>query len=464
MPQTPAFFLNTLALLGLTLPSVAAAAPATANSAATLETWHGTVSLGERRISVGLTLYGTGAELWLPDQGIRGIPMTVQGGAANRLSVRLEHWPGQPQVAVQRTGTGDAQLLSGTFQQGGFKSPITLWHGPIPSLPRPQEPRSPLPYRTREVTILGAGGTPLSGTLTLPSGAGPFAAAVLVSGSGPQDRDSTLHGHRPFLVLADALTRRGMAVLRLDDRGVGGSGSDLYTAHYSDLSDDISAAVTFLRGHPSVRPQQVGLIGHSEGGSLVMLTAQELRPAPAFAVLLGSPAVPGRELLSQQLRAQLAARGLNKSTIEAQVTAQAQALSGQRPDPNRLPLSGSELEQAWLHARPFARSTYLKDFLAYDPRPALEASRVPTLAVFGSLDLQVPPSAGAQPMRALLSRSSSAANIPSEVHELPRLNHLLQPARSGLPEEYAEIPTTLDLSALNLLTRWLERGHWLTKG
>lgn len=471
-----------LAGLGL-IPScfAAAALPAQAPTQATraqtaeAEAWHGTVWLGERRVQVGVTLHrtlhGTAADLWLPDQGLRGVPlqlvqptitapkmtMPTVTAPSEPLDVQLAHWPGQPQLRLSRVGTGTAQTLTGTFRQGGFSSPLTLWRGPVTFPPRPQEPQPPpteKPYQEREVRILGAGGTPLRGTLTLPVGSGPFPAAVLVSGSGPQDRDSTLHGHRPFLVLADFLARQGIASLRLDDRGVGGSEGDLYAAHYSDLSRDLQAAVTFLRGHPAVRGDQVGFIGHSEGGSLAALSATQLQPPPAFAVLLGSPAISGRELLALQLRSQLVARGLSSAEITARAEAQALALGGQRPQLEQLPLSGSELEQAWLHARPFRRSPYLQDFLSYDPQPALQslqAQHVPTLAVFGSLDLQVPPSAGAQPLRALLTGRGSA------VHELSGLNHLLQPAHTGLPEEYAEIPTTLDPSVLQLLERWLEQ-------
>ncbi|WP_261663785.1 alpha/beta fold hydrolase [Deinococcus sp. Marseille-Q6407] len=443
------------------LPSLAASEPSPAIPAQAAEAWHGTIAQRGRQVPVGLNLQGDNlqgdsAELWLPDQGIRGAAVrVVSDPAGGAFSVQLEHWPGQPRLQLTRSGTGAATVLSGTFQQGGFSSPLTLWRGVVTLPARPQEPRPPLPYRSQEVTVWGAGATALRGTLTLPAGPGPFPAALLLSGSGPQDRDSTLHGHRPFLVLADRLTRQGFAVLRLDDRGTGRSGGDLYNSRYSDLSGDAQAAVDFLRGLRTVQADRVGLIGHSEGGWVAAQAAQRLSPPPAFLVLLGSPAVPGSELLDLQLRAQLQAQGLGEAEIEARAAAQAEALAGHHASLLTAPLPSSEIEQAWLHSRAFVQSPYLQDFLAYDPRPALRANRVPTvptLAVFGSHDLQVPPVAGAGPLRRLLSGPRS------EVHELSGLNHLLQPARSGLPQEYAQIPTTLDPAALDLIGRWLQQA------
>ncbi|GHF98258.1 lipoprotein [Deinococcus piscis] len=451
-----------LAALALSLPATAVSQaeipplpsdprPATpARTTHGANTWHGSLFQRGREVAVGLNLRGNSAELWLPDQGIRGVTVPVTGNPSSTLTVQLKHWPGQPQLQLTRSGQGQTAVLRGTFRQGAFSSPLTLWPGNVSLPPRPQEPRTPLPYRTQDVTVWGADAVALRGTLTLPPGPGPFPAALLVSGSGPQDRDSTLHGHRPFLVLADQLTRQGLAVLRLDDRGTGASDGDLYSVHYRDLASDVQAAVTFLRGHGSVRQEAVGLIGHSEGGSLAALGAQGLRPVPAFLVLLGSPAVPGRELLDLQLRAQLQAQGLGASETEARAALQAQSLQNHRVSPGQGPLSSSEIEQAWLHSRAFVHSPYLQDFLAYDPRPALRSSQVPTLALFGSRDLQVPPAAGAQPMRELLRGPGS------EVHELSGLNHLLQPARTGLPQEYASIPTTLDPAALDLTLRWVK--------
>ncbi|MDO4263309.1 MAG: alpha/beta hydrolase, partial [Deinococcus sp.] len=457
-----------LAALALSLPAVAAAQagvfslapgpsgpPPQARSDASVGTaagtWHGSLLQRGREVPVGLNLHGSSAELWLPDQGVRGVTVPITGDPTGTFTVQLRDWPGQPQLNLTRSGQGGGAVLRGTFRQGGFAAPMTLWPGRVSLPPRPQEPRAPLPYRTQEVTIWGADATALRGTLTLPPGPGPFPAALLISGSGPQDRDSTLHGHRPFLVLADRLTRQGFAVLRLDDRGTGASDGDLYSVHYRDLAHDVQAAATFLRGHGSVRATAVGLIGHSEGGSLAALGAQGLHPAPAFLVLLGSPAVPGRELLDLQLRAQLRAQGVSSAETEARAALQSEALQNHRVSPLQVPLPSSEIEQAWLHSRAFVRSPYLQDFLTYDPRPALRDSRVPTLAVFGARDLQVPPAAGAQPMRGLLRTPGS------EVHELRGLNHLLQPASTGLPQEYAAIPTTLDPAALDLIGRWLQR-------
>ena len=426
--------------------------------------WHGSVRLGEREVALGLRLTpGGGAQLWLPDQGLRGTAAPLQQEANGALRVEVSSWLGRPTLTLQAPQAGGVRQA--TFTQGSCGPPLPRGPGALLLPPRPQEPAAPLPYPAREVTVLGAGGTPLRGTLTLPAQrGGPVPAVLLVSGSGPQDRDSSLSGHRPFLVLADALTRAGFAVLRLDDRGVGRSGGDLYRTPYRDLSLDLQAGVAFLRGLGTVDAARVGLIGHSEGGLLVLQAAQELTPPPAFMVLLATPAVPGREVLRVQLQDQLRARGKPPAEIATQTRLQALALSGedaghyaaaaQATSGRESPPSGSEIEQAWLYAQPFARSPYLQDFLAYDPRPALRATHMPTLAIFGGLDRQVPRAAGAGPMRDLLRCQGC------EVREIAGLNHLLQPAQSGLPEEYASIPTTLDPRALDLLVRWLrEAAH-----
>lgn len=328
------------------------------------------------------------------------------------------------------------------------------------------------PLRNEDVRYPGDG-VELAGTLALPASHRPAPAVLLISGSGPQDRDSALFGHRPFLVLSEALTRAGYVVLRVDDRGVGGSGGVLDEATYDELVADITAGVEFLRARPEVDPAQVGLLGHSEGGVLAPLAAGQT--GAAFVVSLAGPAVSGEEVLVAQNRSAFALMGRPAEEAEAQV-AYVRELSGllragetdaaralarreigrqlelmppeQRPTPEQI--------EAQLPVTPYFRSLVL-----HDPAPSLRALRVPVLAVYGGKDVQVPAAQSEPAARELL-----AAGPDATVCTFPQLNHLMQPADTGAPAEYASIPTAIDPAVLDLVSGWLATrfatGHGLT--
>lgn len=324
-----------------------------------------------------------------------------------------------------------------------------------PAITRPQEPVPPFPYRAEEVTY-PSGDLTLASTLTLPTGGGPFPAVVLITGSGPQNRDEELMGHRPFLLIADTLTRAGYAVLRTDDRGVGGSGGDLDTATYADLAGDIAQGVAFLRTRPEIDTRRIGLFGHSEGGYLAPLAAPGADIA--FAVLMAGPSVPGAEVLIEQNRLLFAAQGAPPERIDEQVTyltawtglLRAGDLDSAK-DLARRHNAGLPAEQRAPDDVVAALTTpYTAALVTYDPAPALRALRVPVLAFFGGKDLQVPAAQNEGPMRAALSGSPAAT-----VRTFPGLNHLMQPAGTGTPSEYATIGTTIDPAVLTSVTGWL---------
>jgi dipeptidyl aminopeptidase/acylaminoacyl peptidase len=262
------------------------------------------------------------------------------------------------------------------------------------------EPAPPVASRADDV-LVRSGDDVLAGTLTRPLGPGPFPAVVLISGSGAQDRDDTVDGRRPFRVLADALTGAGFAVLRTDDRGVGGSAGSYAAATYDDLTSDVLAQVSYLATRPDVDPARIGLLGHSEGGYLAPLAVSRSQDMVAFVVLLAAPAVPGADLLAHRGR-----------PVDRQ------------------------------GAGPRQRS-----FLDYDPGPALGALPVPVLAVYGDQDVQVPPEQSVPVLTTLLAGKPDVA-----VDVLPGLDHSLRPVG-----EYDDAhDTTIAPDALDLVTGWMK--------
>ena len=455
-------------------------APAPAADAA--GTWRGAIEIpqqGQLAVVVELRREGDGwsGTIDIPQQGAKDAPLDriAVDGAAVRFSI--PGVPGDPTF----DGTLDGDTIAGTFRQGGAALAFSLARldaeeAAAAAAPpnRPQEPKPPFPYRVEE-TAVDSGGVTLAGTLTLPPGDGPFPGVVLLSGSGPQDRDETLAGHKPFLVLADHLTRAGVAVLRLDDRGVGGSGGSLDAATYADLAADAAAALSHLAARPEVADDRVGLIGHSEGGMLAPRVAAAAAPGapPAFVVLLAGPAVAGEELLSRQLSglarvqgvppelmdefdalvesgiAALAAGG-GANEIEARLTARVGELAADRSDDERRDLASLAGTLARLLAG-FERPLF-RELVTYDPAPVLARLRVPVLAIYGERDLNIPAAVNAPALEAALER---AGNADATVRTLPELNHLLQHAPTGNPTEYGQIEETMSPQALELVADWI---------
>jgi pimeloyl-ACP methyl ester carboxylesterase len=330
---------------------------------------------------------------------------------------------------------------------------------------RPQQLHPPFPYRSEEVSIPNprAPGVTLAGTLTLPQGDGPFPAAILITGSGPQDRDESLMGHRPFAVLADYLTRHGIAVLRYDDRGTARSTGSFEGATSADFATDAAAAYAFLRGRPGIDRNKIGYIGHSEGGMVGPLAAPD-SPGLAYMVLLAGPGERTRDLLEAQRRAigqtmglsaaeldqagplngrllEIAAGDLPRAEAEAAMRAVLtdEALAGAGLTPAQRDLMMARVLDPWF-----------RWFLRYDPGPALRALHMPVLALNGSLDRQVLPEANLAGIRAAL-----AGNPDVTITLLPGLNHLFQNARTGGIGEYAEIEETMAPVALQTVADWI---------
>jgi hypothetical protein len=433
--------------------------------------WEGAIATVGGDLVVRLDLEPTAAgwrgTLDIPQQGAEGLPVTGIAVEGERVRFRLAGVPGEPTFEGALT-QGE---IRGTFTQTGARLPFRLGRTPMPRPPRPQEPLGELPYRSEEVRVR-AGDLELACTLSVPPGSGPFPAVVLLSGSGAQNRDGQILGHRPLAVFADALGRRGIVALRCDDRGVGGSDGRPAQATTEALAADAAAALELLRTRPEVAAGRVGLVGHSEGGLVASLAAAR-QPGTAFVVLLGTPGVPGRELLPLQVRRLAGAGGVAPGVVAQQVALVTEAveLVAHEADPVRLregldavarrqfellggagAMSGPDLDAAVAREVDRLLTPWFRYFVAYDPRSALEKLRMPVLVVAGELDLQVPADQNLPPIEAALA---AAGNTEVTVRLLPGLNHLLQPATTGLPTEYYLLETTVDPVVLSLVCDWI---------
>ncbi len=393
-----------------------------------------------------------------PDQGVAGIlvPETLFEDGVLTLSL--------PALAARFEGRLDGDgFLDGTWMQGGGSLPLRLERVDGVAPPnRPQEPKPPFPYEAEEVTFENEEDSiGLAGTLTRPSGTGPFPAVVLISGSGPQDRDESVFGHKPFLVLADHLTREGFAVLRFDDRGVGGSTGDFATATTLDFVRDVEAGVRFLRSRPDVGSKPLGLIGHSEGGIIAPLAAHE--GLVDFVVLIAPPGVNGSEVILSQTVAILKGSGATEEEV-----AEAQALQERVLDiaSGPLPIDRKRSELlSILQGVPGASpetvegqveqmlSPWMQFFLIHDPVPALTGLRVPVLAILGERDVQVLVDVNLEPLESALKASQARY----EVRVLEGLNHLMQEAETGQVTEYVRIEQTMSPKALDVIADWMHR-------
>lgn len=418
------------------------------------------------------------ASLASPDQGAARIPLTAIGVKDGELTFESKVIGAKYAGKRNKDGTG----FDGVFQQGGLKIPLVLKRTARAIEPsRPQTPRPPFPYRSESVVYDNAAdGVKLAGTLTMPNGAGPFPAVLLITGSGAQDRDETIFAHKPFLVIADYLTRRGIAVLRVDDRGVGGS-TDKGDETIDDHVGDVLAGVAFLKGRRQIDAARIGLAGHSEGGIIAPLAAIR-SPDVAFIVLMAGTGLPGIDILKAQARLISKVAGATDSELERSAKIQQRLLeiliAEKDPQVARTRIAKAakeimagmtEAEKKDLHesggdlatlAEPF-NSAWFRSFVTYDPRPTLKKVRCPVLALNGEKDLQIPAKENLDEIRKALE---TGGNRDVRIIEFPGVNHLFQPCKTGSPGEYGTIETTIAPEVLKALADWIgektnERPH-----
>jgi len=327
-------------------------------------------------------------------------------------------------------------------------------------LKRPQNPARPYPYRDQEVTFENrVQSVTLAATLTIPQGDGPFPAVLLITGSGPQDRDETLLGHKPFLVLADYLTRHGIAVLRADDRGTGKSTGVFGNATTADFATDVEAGFSYLKTRTEVDPHKIGLVGHSEGGVIAPMVAARNKDV-AYIVMMAGTGVSGDQVLVAQGEAIELANGKDpaEAAKDAAKKKEMIALVETEKDPDNLEkelkekMTGDIPEPQIGTAIQQLTSPWFRYFMTYDPAIALRKVTCPVLAINGSLDKQVLPKQNLPAIRQALQESG---NKHVEIDELPGLNHLFQTAKTGSTAEYAQIEETMSPVALEKISTWI---------
>lgn len=424
--------------------------------------WEGALALPQASLRLVLRIktgpYGTIALLDSPDQLAVGMPLTSITRDGDKVGFT------HSAIRAQFSGilSSDGQAIAGEFNQGRAL-PLTFKKRTTAVVTRrPQMPAKPYPYREEEVTFDSVPGVRLAGTLTLPTGPGPFPAAVLITGSGAQDRDETILAHKPFLVLADDLTRRGVAVLRYDDRGFAKSTGDFAKATTEDFAVDAAAAAAFLRTRPDIDPARVGLIGHSEGGIVAPMVAAK-EPKTAFVVLMAGVGAPTDAAMAAQRAALNPHFGLSAErsrqgdlvigrTLAAMKGAKDSAEAEARATVVLLREGGSvgvTAENVQTIARQLS-SDWTRKLMAYDPAPTLRAVKAPILAVNGTKDLQVIADLNLSAIKA-----ATSANRDATVVALPGLNHMFQTARTGAVGEYADIEETIAPVALKTIGDWV---------
>ena len=444
-------------------------------------TWYGTLNIQGTQLPLVFHVKKTGTEysttMDSPKQGATGMPSDKTTFTNKVLTIEASG------IGMKYTGTylPDSNKINGTFEQGQLRSILVLSNKPdketiAKAQPRPQDPKD-FPYKQEEVTFNNpTGGNTLAGTLTLPFNGKASKIVVLISGSGPQNRNEELtpYNHRPFLVLSDYLTRQGIAVLRYDDRGIGKSTGNFSKATTADFADDAEAAVKYILSRPDLKTMAIGLAGHSEGGMIAPIVASR-NPNVKFIVLMAGPGIQIAELYTQQI-----ADGMKLAGVPVEEVAQKKATNFKvfttMKDAVDLPLQQAEAEielmlRKELDLLPMNKldseaktaivqqtlnnykMPWFRYFIAFDPSVYLTKVKCPVLALNGTLDFQVACNANLAGIKAGLEK---AGNKRFEIVPMEGLNHLFQKANTGAGTEYETIEETFNTAALQKISVWIK--------
>jgi pimeloyl-ACP methyl ester carboxylesterase len=435
-------------------------------------TWHGLLDVGQKlRLDIHISKSGDtySGKLDSPDQGAKDIPATKVEFTNNTLVFEVKN------LGVSYSGNLKSDSIDGTFKQGGFSTKLLLTRSivELKAANRPQNPLGPFDYLEEEVSFENkVEKFNLSGSLTYPKGEGPFPAVILVSGSGPQDRNEEISDHKPFWIIADYLTNQGFAVLRYDDRGTAKSKGNFETATSVELANDAEGALDYLKTNPKINAAKICIAGHSEGAMLAVILAARRKDIHSIALLAG-PGIQGSELLLLQQYLINKANGIPEKSNKAmqrfnrkiyKIVVNQSNITDSKPiiekeirkalkntKDEELPGYSSK-EQLIQESLSNVCNPWMFYFIKYNPKSDLEKVNCHVLALNGSKDLQVPPKENLGAMQKYIPKSDKARVF----RELPNLNHLFQECETGNPQEYETIEQTIQPEVLKILGDWLK--------
>ncbi|MDO6601666.1 alpha/beta hydrolase family protein [Arenibacter palladensis] len=436
--------------------------------------WNGLLNIpgSPLRLAINITKTAQGytSTLDSPDQGAYDIPVdtTLFMGSTIKLTV--------VKLGIQYKGEFADDSFKGTFIQGGMTLPLDFSKDKIEktTVKRPQEPQKPYPYLAEDVSFQNVDANiSLAGTLTMPKEQGKYPAVVLITGSGPQDRNEEIVGHKPFLIISDYLTKNGIAVLRFDDRGIGQSTGDFASATSVDFASDVKSAIAYLKTRKEIDVTKIGLVGHSEGGMIAPMVAAECKDID-FIVLMAGPGISGDKLLSLQGKLIEKASGISEAKIKrsGEIRDEMIAMTLASKDINSLKADlrtylteefqntesrallpqGITEEQFISMQINFMATPWMANFLRHDPATVLGKVDCAVLAINGEKDLQVPPKENLTAIDIVLKKQG---NKKVTVMEFPNLNHLFQECETGSPNEYGTIEETFSPVVLTEMTNWI---------
>ena len=433
--------------------------------------WHGKLSLPTGSLTIVFHISQTEQDVYVttldsPDQGANGIKTQTTSFNDSTLIIQI------PVIHASYKGKLNSDnTINGTFTQG-MPLPLNLKKGEASRPKRPQEPQPPFPYRSEEVTVRNErDGINLAGTLTLPEKGTKFPAVVMVTGSGAQNRDEEIMGHKPFFVIADYLTRNGIAVLRCDDRGTAASQGTHATATNEDFATDTEAMVNYLRSRKEINAKKIGIIGHSAGGIIAFIVAKK-DLSIAFVVSLAGAGVRGDSLMLKQVELISKSQGMpdavwqgmkpsirNRYAILQQTDKTPEELQKELYADVTKTMSPEQLKDLNTIQQLSAQissmtSPWYLHFMRYDPAQDLKKLKCPVLALNGEKDIQVD---AAMNLAAIQERITGNGNKNVTVKAYPNLNHLFQTCEKGTLAEYGQLEETINPEVLKDIIEWIRK-------
>ena len=404
-------------------------------------TWNGELNVMGNKVPLVFNFSTNGCTIDSPSQGVNGIQAEKTVKDDGTISVKVG------MIGATFEGKMTDGEIKGTYVQNGFQLPLTLKPGKL-VVKRPQTPVPPFPYKEESVSFTNAQYT-FNGTLTLPENYSKNTPVVLmVTGSGQQNRDEELFSHKPFAVIADALARQGIASLRYDDRGWGDKSVNFADFTTDDFRQDAAAAIPLLRK----RFNKVGILGHSEGGTIAMMLAAEGKAD--FIVSLAGMAISGKETLIMQNRQAMTAIGLPKETVDSYCNSISKALdeiaSGKKANEININDVPQALKPITIKALQQADTPYIRHFLTVDAGKLLPEIKCPVLALNGNKDTQVDCDANTTRIE------KGLANCKHSIKKMDGVNHLFQHCNTGIVTEYQQIEETIAPEVLQEVAKWIK--------